>query len=519
MTARIPSRRLALGALGALLALPVLPAAAQEARIGVAARLTSIDPHGIAFHFFDPLVGSDEHQRPVPALAESWVAIDPTTWEFRLRRGVTFHDGTPLTTADVAFTIDRLPKVLRSPASFAHYVQPITAVEIMDDHRIRFRTERPFPLLPTYLGVFGIVSRRHGEGATTADYHSGRAMIGTGPYRFVGYVPGESLTMERNSSYWRGAEPWARVSFRMIANDAARVAALMAGDVDMINNPPPPDVERLSRDSRVNVFRRTASSVYYIHLDRHRQVSPHFTDRAGNPLRENPLNDHRVRRAMSMAINRQALVERVMGGLGEPASQLMSEGFFGTSPNLQVEPYDPDGARRLLAESGYPDGFVMTMHGPNDRYPNVSRLLQALAQMFTRAGIETRLEAMPSSVLFPRSSNLEYSVVYLGAANFTGEASGLLNALLATTDRAKRAGSTNRGRYSNPEMDALLERAVTTIDDREREDLLVRATDLAIRDVGLIPVVHPMNAWATQRGLEYHVHAEARTYAMRLRAR
>jgi peptide/nickel transport system substrate-binding protein len=276
-------------------------------------------------------------------------------------------------------------------------------------------------------------------------------------------------------------------------------------------------VERLSRDARFRVARAPASSVYYIHLDRHRAVSPFFTDNAGQPLPTNPLNDVRVRRAMSMALNREALVSRIMGGLGEPAAQLQSSGFFGTSPDIGVERYDPEGAKRLLAEAGYPDGFIMTMHGPNDRYPNVDRMLQAIAQMFTRAGITTRLETMPSTVLFPRSANLEYSVVYLGAANFTGEASGLLNALLATWDRASGAGSTNRGRYSNPELDDLLRRAVTTMDDAARERTLVQAHEVGIRDVGLIPVMFPVNVWITQRRMTYQPHAEARTYAMQLR--
>ena len=501
------------------------PALGQEARVGVAARLTSIDPHfhnagennAMAFHFFDPLVGTDNHQRTIPSLAETWRPIEDTVWEFVLREGVTFHDGTPLTTADVAFTIERLPRVPRSPASFAQYVRPITRIEIVDALRIRFHTAEPFPLLPTYLSVFGIVSKRHGEAAQTADYTAGRAMIGTGPYRFQAFVPGEHVTMVRNPTYWGGVEPWARVSFRIIANDSARLAALMADDVDLISNPPPTDVERIAGDARFRVSRAAASSVYYIHLDRHRAVSPFFTDAAGQPLPRNPLHDLRVRRAMSMALNREALVSRIMGGLGEPAAQLQAPGFFGTSPDIGVERYDPDGARRLLADAGYPQGFVMTMHAPNDRYPNVDRLTQAVAQMFSRAGITTRLESMPSTVLFPRSANLEYSVVYLGAANFTGEASGLLNSLLATFDRASGAGSTNRGRYSNPDLDMLLKRAVTTMDDGARERLLIQAHEIGIRDIGLIPVMYPMNVWVTQRRLAYQPHAEARTYAMRLR--
>jgi peptide/nickel transport system substrate-binding protein len=502
-------------------------AAAQDVTIGVASRLTSLDPHfhnasennAIAFHFFDPLVQVDATQRLRPGLAEGWTAIGDTAWEFTLREGLRFQDGTPLTTDDVVFTLARLPRVPNSPASFASYVQPIIGVEVVDERRIRFRTADPVPLLPTFLSTFAIVSRRHGEGATTADYNAGRALVGTGPYRMERYVPGEVLVLQRNDTYWGGAEPWRRVSFRVIGNDSARMAALLAGDVDFINNVPPLEVERLSRDARFAVFRSTAASVYYIHLDRHRAVSPHFTDKAGRPLPANPLNDLRVRRAMSLALNRDALVERIMGGVGEPAGQIVSAGFFGHSPALGAGRFDPNEARRLLTEAGYPDGFAMTLHGPNDRYPNADRMLQAMAQMFARIGIETRAEAMPASVLFTRGTNLEFSLVYLGAANFTGEVGSLLSTLLGSHDRQTGRGSTNRGRYANPALDVLLARAFATLDDAQRERLLIEAQEIAIGDVGLIPVMYPVNVWAGRRGLHYAAHAEARTYAMRLRPR
>src|SRR5690606_17172852 len=188
--------------------------------------------------------------------------------------------------------------------------------------------------------------------------------------------------------------------------------------------------------------------------------SPFVTDKAGKPLDRNPLKDVRVRRAMSKAINRQAIVERVMEGLAVPAGQLLPEGMFGTSTRLKPEPYDPDGAKKLLAEAGYPDGFGLTIHSPNNRYVNDEQIAQAVAQMLTRVGIQTKVEAMPANVYFSRGSKLEFSFLLVGWGSDTGEVSSPLKSLLATYSKEKGMGSANRGRYSNPKMDKLLEQGL-----------------------------------------------------------
>jgi peptide/nickel transport system substrate-binding protein len=219
---------------------------------------------------------------------------------------------------------------------------------------------------------------------------------------------------------------------------------------------------------------------------------------------------------MSKAINRQAIVDRVMEGSAIPAGQLLPEGFFGVSPNLKVEPYDPEGAKKLLAEAGWKDGFQITLHGPNNRYINDKDVLQAIAPMFTRIGIQTKVEAMPQNVFFPRASKLEFSVMLVGWGADTGEASSPLKSLLATYNPEKGWGPSNRGRYSNPKLDALLDEALRTVDDAKREKLLQEATEVGINDLGIIPLHFEVSTWGMKKGFNYLATTNQYTLAVNI---
>jgi peptide/nickel transport system substrate-binding protein len=203
----------------------------------------------------------------------------------------------------------------------------------------------------------------------------------------------------------------------------------------------------------------------------------------------------------------------VMEGAAVTSGQLMPSGLFGYTSALKPEAYDVEGARKLLAEAGYPDGFALTLHAPNDRYVNDEQIAQALAQLLTRAGIATKVEAMPSSVYFTRASKLEYSLMLVGWAADTAEASSPLKALLATYSTEKGMGTANRGRYSNPKMDEALAQALATVDDSKRERILQQATELAIGDLGIIPLYHQHNLWAARKGITYTPRTDERTLA------
>jgi peptide/nickel transport system substrate-binding protein len=512
-------------AVACLFILAVAPARAQELRVGVESGPTSNDPHyhsllsNIAFsrHVFEPLVVQDAKQNLQPGLATSWRAVDDTTWEFKLRDGVTWHDGALFTAEDVVFTLGRAGAVPNSPSSFVVYTRPIRAAEIIDKLTVRLRTEAPTPLLPNYLSLVTIVSRRHGEGAATADYNSGRAMVGTGPYRYVSWEPDQALRLTRNESYW-GAKPhFATISFRAIRSASSRVAALRAGDVDLIDFIAPEEMVKFRRETaRFATAETTSNRLLFVHLDSDREASP-FVARVGGAAMANPLRDPRVRKALSLAINREAIVQRVMDGAAIATGDLAPPGYFGTSPELRPEVHDPERAKRLLAEAGLGDGFSLTLHGPSHRYVNDEKVIQAIAQMWSRIGVATKVEAVPSSVYFSRASRLEFSAMLLSFSP-NPEVLGMLETLIHSFDTRLGLGTNNRGRYSNKTVDAIIQEARTTVDSERRRALQQQAARAALGDSAILPLYFQFNTWAMRRGLAYEPRTDEMTLAMGVRA-
>ena len=498
--------------------------AAADLTIGIGADVTAIDPHyhnltpnsNVAAHIFDYLVLRDERQKPIPGLAESWRTVDPTTWEFKLRKGVKFHDGSDFTAADVVASIERVPLVPNSPSPFTVYTKQIKEIVVVDPYTIRFKTATPYPLMPTDMTQVAMISKQAAK-ASTEDFNSGKAAIGTGPYKLVRYAKGDRIELARNDVYWGGKTPWEKVTLRLLPNDASRVAALLAGDVQAIEYVPTTDVARIRSDKQLNVYKIIADRLIFLHMDSDREISPYVTDKDGKPLAKNPLRDARVRKAISKAINRTAIVDKVMEGEAVPAGQLLADGLFGTTKNLKVEAYDPGGAKTLLADAGYPDGFGLTIHAPNNRYVNDSKIAQAAAQMLARVGIATKVEAMPSATFFPQATELKFSFMLVGWSSGTGEASSPLKALVTTYNRDKGFGTANRGRYSNPKVDALVEEALATVDDAKREALLQRATEIAVNDTGVVPLHFQVNLWATRNGITYAPRTDENTLAHKFR--
>jgi len=490
----------------------------------VGAQVTSIDPHyhnispNTAFSsmVFGALADTDGSSKLQPGLAESWKTVGEDVWEFKLRPGVTFHNGAPFTADDFAFTVERIPQVVNSPGSFATYTQAIRAVEVVDPLTLRISTKGPYPTLAIDLAQVSILSRSIHTGATTDRFNSGELAIGTGPFRVVSARQGERVDLVRNDAYWGPKPAWAKVDYRMVTSPPARLSALLAGDVDFIDQVPTTDIERLRGNKDIKLSESGSLRFIYIAFDNSRDDKPPFvTTLDGKPLEKNPLKDVRVRRALSLAIDRQAIVDRVMEGVALPINQFMPPGTFGHAPELEANHRaDIPAARKLLAEAGFPNGFAITLHGPNDRYPNDAKIAQAVGQMWTRAGVRTAVEVSPYASFVVKASRQEFSAFVVSWGSSSGEPSAGLRSVLATFDAKTGMGSVNRFRYSNPKFDQGLVAAMRELDEARRDAMLQAVTRLAIGDdVAIAPTHVQKNVWAMRQGFAHEARIDERTRA------
>lgn len=506
-----------------VVALPMVAVQAQELKIGISTEPSAMDPHyhnlgpnnQLAFTIFDTLVLQDETQKLVPGLAESWKALNDTTWEFKLRKGVKFHDGSPFTAADVVFSMARPAKVPNSPSPFTLFTRSFSEVKVVDDFTVQFITKAPAPLLPTDVSRVAIMSSKAAkadvaEGMTTEALGKGEGLVGTGAYKFVEWQRGNRIVFAANKDYWGDKPKWEKVTYRPMSNDAARVAALLAGDVDMIENPPPADLKKLRENPNVKISQAVSNRLIYIHLD---SFSTPATAGISDVTDKNPLKDVRVRKALSMAINREAITSRIMEGLGQPTGDFLPSPMFGTRKDAKPEAYNADAAKKLLADAGYPNGFSITLGTPNNRYINDAEVAQAVASQWTRIGVKTKVDATTATVFFKNRDEFKYSAYLAGWGAGTGEMSDPLRSLVATPIREKGFGGTNKGRYSNPQLDAIIEQALGTVDNAKREALLQQGSKMAMDDQALIPLHIEVTPWATRKGLSYKARADQYTVA------
>ena len=488
----------------------VTSALAQTLTIGVRGGPDSIDPHFTATgthaeslkHVFDTLVWSGDGLELMPRLAESWKVINDNTWEFKLRRGVKFHDGSEFTAQDVKFSIERVP-VVSGPNPTTIYVRRVKDVKIIDPYTVLVITDGAAPTLPNDFIRLFIVSAKAAAGLTKETsneaFNSGKAAIGTGPYKYVSWQPKGDLVLARNDAYWGPKEPWARHVRKEIPNDAARVAQLKAGQLDLITRVPASDVATLQRDPKITVQTVDTVYVFNIELDL-REKALNVTAKDGSALPKNPFLDLRVREAMDLAIDRKALAEVAMEGLGKPASQMVTPSIFGFNKALGERKYDPAGARKLLAEAGYPNGFKVQFSFTQDRLPGDRQVGISIAQMLAAVGIDAQANAQPAAVFFPARTRGDYSMSMSGWGTLTGEAHYTLSSLAHSNDKERKMGAFNVLNYKNPVMDKLLQDAAIEMDLGKRRKFLEDANALLEKDRQRLPVVAVGSAWAMQKG-------------------
>ncbi|MFZ6772586.1 ABC transporter substrate-binding protein [Undibacterium sp. SXout7W] len=518
---RTIKKTLASTILSALLALASVHthSIAADLKIGLAADVSSLDPHylniapniSFASHLFDALVHIDANGRLIPGLATSWKAIDATTWEFKLRKGVKFHDGTELTAEDVIFSLDRPALLTNSPGPFTSYTKQIIAKQATDAYTIRLKTAAPYGPLPLDLSSIFIVSKKVASRASSDDFNSGKALIGTGPFKFVSFKRSDSITIARNDQYWGEKSSWDKVIFRIMTSGAPRVAALLSGDVDVIDAVPPADVNKLKSNNKFRLEQKISWRTLFWQLDQQAHSSPFITDKAGKPLAENPLRDIRVRQAISKAIHRTALTEKTLEGLAVPASNIVAPGIMGYNSSLKAEAYDLEGAKKLLTAAGYPNGFGLTLHGPNNRYINDEQVIQTIAQFLTKAGIQTKVETLPLAAYFPRAGRNEFSMALLGWGTLATDFG--LRTLTGTNNPETGWGTWNWGKYSNPTLDKAIQLSLSTVDESKREELAKKAATIALSDYAVIPLYHQYASWAMRKGVKYIPRTDEFTFA------
>ena len=515
-------RRAILGLLGLGLA-AALPTAgvAQTLTIGVRVPPTSFDPQlsglssdlGYNLNIYDNLfVTNALTLQPEPHLATGYKLIDDLTWEIKLRPGVKFHNGAEFGAEDVVFSFKRLGTVPGSDNLIANYGSPVKRVEVIDKLTVRLHTDKPAPDLIPRLIFIPMLCQCIDPKSTTEDFNTGKAAIGAGPYKFVEWKRGDRAVLQRHDDYWKGKPDFERVVLREMPNDPGRVAALQAGDVDAIDFVPPLDVKRLQQSQNLAVYSTPSGRVMFVNPYQLKETHPLITDAAGNPLGKNPFDDVRVRQALKAAISQDIIVEKVMDGLATKATQGVPKGFFGHDPSIQPAKFDPAAAKKLLAEAGYPNGFGVQLSCPNDRWVNDGAVCQALGQMWTQVGIRTKVEAMPKSVYFKRMLDYDFPLYLAAWGNNNGQSTSFLTDVFGTRSKEKNRGSWNAS-YSSPELDAMLDRAITIMDEKEREKALQEVMKKTTEEVIYIPL-HAANVIiATKANLVATPRADEATVA------
>ncbi|QCM13976.1 ABC transporter substrate-binding protein (plasmid) [Agrobacterium tumefaciens] len=511
-------KRAAVALLGTI-AIPAM-VAAQEAplTIGMSTTPTTLDPHedssapnnATSRHIWDSLINLTGTSSNAPELATEWKAVDPTHWEFKLRDGVKFHDGSEFNADDVVASLLRARD--KPSQGFASYTRNIANVTAKDPLTVVIETKVPDPLILNSVSRIRIISADCKDAPVT-DFDNGKCAIGTGAYSFVSYQPSSNLTVKRNDSYFAGPSHWSNVTLRFLPDDGARLASLLSNEIDIIETLPADGMARVESSEKLQIVNGQSSRFVYMGIDVSRDASPFVKASNGSDLDKNPLKDIRVRKAMLMAINRPAIVDRVMQKNGTVADQFVADGYAGHSSKVEAIKYDPAAAKALLAEAGYPDGFSLTLHGPSGRYVKDAEVLQAVGQMFTRIGIKTKVEVMPWSMYSEAYSKGTYSV-YLGSWGVnTGETTNPTVALVASRDEKKGTGRYNGGGVSDAKIDDVLAKASSTLDEAERKPLLEELSVQTFDNLWLLPMHYENVVLGAKKTVSYKPRGDKYTLA------
>lgn len=498
---------------GAVLAatLAGAPAQAQTLRWAAQNDILTLDPHSqnhattnaILMHAYEGLTRYSATYQVEPALATKWTYISPTQVRFELRKGVKFHDGTPFTADDVVFSFGRIKQ---PQSTLTIYVAGINEVKKIDDHTVDFILAGPNPILLRNIIDFRIMSKAWAEKNKTTnvqDYrakeenYASRNVMGTGAYKITAWQPEQRITMSINTDWWdKHPGNVKEVIYTPIKSDPTRVAALLSGDVDLLTDLPTQDVARLRADPKLKIMDGNEVRTIFLAPD---VGSPEL--KYSSVKGKNPFADKRVRQALSMAIDREAIKRNTMRGLSLPAGIMVAPGVNGHSADIDVPPkVDTDAAKKLLADAGYPDGFEVRLSCPNNRYVNDEEICQAIVAMWARIGVKAQLAAENFATYSQKFQNFDTSVYMLGWGVATYDAQYTLQSLLRTRTSGAD-GNFNFSRISDPTMDKLVDAMKTETDVAKRNALVREALLRAKDEVLTIPLHHQMRPWAMKAGV------------------
>jgi peptide/nickel transport system substrate-binding protein len=430
----------------------------------------------VGVSIFDSLVGRNAENRIVPELAESWKLLDDTTWQFRLRKGVVFHNGEPFNAEAVRFTVQRVLDPNQKSPNRANIAE-VSKVEVVDEFTVKLVTRQAYAPFLNRLIDFPIVPPRYT--AEKGDQGLALRPVGTGPFKFVELVKDDRLVVEAFDRHWRGAPRIRRITFRPVPEPFTRVAALRSGELDLITNLPPSLARELERVPGIKVQRVPSTWMIYLGL---------------NALTK-PLSDLRVRQALNYASDVDAIIKTVLEGNGRRTPGPLTPHMFGYDPGVKGYPYDPAKARRLLAEAGYPDGLEITLDSPEGRYQGDKEIAEALAGQWQKAGFKPRVQVAEWGSYFKRYLGRQFSDAYL---------LGLGGPMQDGDELYNLVSSKGRGLYyKNEKVDMLFDAGRSTMDPARRRKIYGDLAKAMVEDATWVFLMQQVDIYAMRDRVEW----------------
>ncbi|OWT63470.1 ABC transporter substrate-binding protein [Candidimonas nitroreducens] len=465
--------------------------------------------------FYETLAGYDKNLKLVPMLATSWENPEPTKWIFHLRKGVKFHDGSPFTADDVIFSWKRS---LTPGSDMKGYGAKATDVKKIDDYTVEVITPGPNPILPRDWTFLYIMSKKWSETHNTTQAtnvkggesnYANMHEDGTGPFVVVDRQPDVKTTLKRFDGYWNKNMPTnvTDVVFQPITQESTRVAALISGEMDIVQPVPVQDWPRLEKEPNVRVLNEPEARAIFIGMDQHRDQLL-FSNVKG----KNPFKDKRVREAIDLTVDTNVINKKIMRGAAKPLGTLIADKINGYDESFG-KPYKPDvaKAKKLLAEAGYPNGFEVQLDCPNDRYVNDEKICQAVASMLARVGIKIDLLAQTKSKYFAKvllQAGNNTSMYLLGWTPSSIDADNSLVNLVSCRNPKTAAGQFNLGGYCNPKIDAITAKIESETDQAKRNALIKQAFTMLRDDYGYLPLHQQPMSWGVRKGIKVAQRAD-----------